>query len=192
MQIAAAKRAYKNGPHCGDQASYWQRGSVVILCMVDGLGHGKPAEEAALAAVDYVARHHSLPLHDLFAGCDKALRRTRGVAMGIALVDQNAETLTYAGIGNTRAVIFGSGTISLRGDWGIVGAGYRKLCPETLSIHPGNLVILYTDGIKERLDFSGYHGALATDLDRFAEQILLDGGRETDDAAVLVFRNESM
>ena len=191
MQIAIVKRAFQNGPYCGDQVEYWQNEQKIILCIVDGLGHGKQAEEAALAAVEYVAHHNSLPLQDLFAGCDMALRGTRGVAMGIAIIDQDSETLTYAGIGNTRAVILNSNSLSLRSDWGIVGAGFRKLSPETLPFCPGNLVILTTDGIKERLDLSDYNKALYTNLDGFAEQILLDGGRETDDATVLVFRNES-
>ena len=192
MQIAIAKRSFFNDPHNGDECAYWQSGGKVLLCVVDGLGHGEDAERAAKAAVEYVALHLAEPLVDVFTGCDRALRRTRGVAMGLAVVDEEAETLTYAGIGNTRAVIVQSARslVCLSSNYGIVGGGYRKLTPETVELHPGDLVILSSDGIKERCDLLAYGGALRGDVQQLAERILQDWGRETDDAAVLVFRSE--
>ncbi len=190
--LAITKRAFLGETHCGDECAYWQEGDKATLCIVDGLGHGENAERAAQAAVEYVALHLAKPLVDVFAGCDRALRRTRGVAMGIAVVDEEAGTLTYAGIGNTRIMIV-RGTrpvIHLSSNYGIVGGGYRKLTPETVELHPGDLVILSSDGIKERCDLSAYGDALRGDVQQLAERILHDWARETDDAAVLVFRSE--
>jgi len=160
--------------------------------MADGLGHGPFAEKAARAAVEYVAGHLAEPLPALFAGCDQAIRRTRGVALGVAVVDEEAGRLTHAGVGNTRAMIVRGGRVvfHLSSNYGIVGAGYRKLTPETVPLSPGDLVILYTDGIKGRVDVSAYHDAQRGDVGQLAERILQDWGRETDDAAVLVFRSE--
>lgn len=73
-----------------------------------------------------------------------------------------------------------------------MGGGYRKLTPETVELHPGDLVILSSDGIKERCDLLAYGDALRGDVQQLAERILQDWGRETDDAAVLVFRSEVM
>ncbi len=194
MQVAITKRAFLGETHCGDECAYWQEGGKATLCIVDGLGHGEDAERAAQAAVEYVALHLAEPLVDVFAGCDLALRRTRGVAMGIGVIDEDAGTLTYAGIGNTRAVIVQSARslVCLSSNYGIVGGGYRKLTSETVELHPGDLVILVSDGIKERCDLLAYGDALRGDVQRLAERILRDWGRETDDAAVLVFRNEVM
>jgi len=105
MQVAVAKSSFLNDPHCGDQAGHWQTGPKTTLCVADGIGHGEDAERAARAAMDYVAEHLEDPLPALFAGCDRAIRHTRGVAMGVAVIDKEAGTLTYAGVGNTRALI---------------------------------------------------------------------------------------
>ena len=188
MQVAMAQRALNGNRHCGDQGGCWQNDGKTTLCMIDGLGHGEHAEIAAKAALDYVARHRSEPLRDIFAGCDSAIRHTRGTAMGIAVVDEDAGKLTYAGVGNTRAMIVGKKTVRLRSSQGIVGGGYRTLSSETVPLEAGDLVVMFTDGLPEALDVSGYDGALRMDLPRLAQKILQDWRRKTDDAMVLVSR----
>ncbi len=188
MQIAIVNRPLEE-PHCGDQAGCWERDGKVVLCIIDGLGHGKGAEQAALAALDFLERHHREPLLELFATCNVALHDTQGVAMGIAVADPAAGTLTYAGIGNMRAMVVGQETTRLFSHYGIVGADYRTLKTEAVPLSPGDLVIMYTDGIEELIDLSGYDEALRADVGRLAETIAADWRRETDDEAVLVFRN---
>ncbi len=61
---------------------------------------------------------------------------------------------------------------------------------ETVPLTPGDLVIMYTDGIEELIDLSDYDETLCAEVGRLAERILEDWRRETDDAAVLLFRNE--
>jgi len=196
MQVATAKSSFLDDPHCGDECAYWQVGDGTVLCVVDGLGHGELAKRAAKAAVIYVAEHLTDSLPAIFAGCDEALRSTRGVAMGVAVIDDRAGTLSYAGVGNTRAMIVRAGscgaaanTLTLSSNFGIVGAGYRKLTPATVPLSSGDLVLLYTDGMPEGVDLSGYDHALRADLPRLAERVLQDWGTETDDAAILMFRN---
>jgi len=192
MEIGLAKRAMFDDHHCGDECSYWQAGANTILCVVDGLGHGEHAERAAKAAVDYVARHLSESLGDIFAGCDLALRNTRGVAMGIARIEQAAHRLAYAAVNNVRAIVADKDIRTLHGTYGIVGAGYRTLTPQTMHIRPGNLVILHTDGVKESMDLWGYDDAFRADVQRLAQKIIEDWGRQNDDAAVLVYRHRGM
>ncbi len=193
MSVAIASQALIE-PHCGDQAGYWQSGNKTVLCIIDGLGHGKAAEHAALAALDFVEHHHQQPLLEVFADCDRALRDTRGVAMGIVVIDQAADTLTYAGIGNTRAVIFKNGqhNINLSSHYGIIGGGYRNLVPETVPLDPDQMVLLYTDGFPEHLDLSAYDDEIKTVPEKLAETILLDWRKETDDAGILVFKREAI
>ncbi len=192
MSVVIVKRALVE-PHCGDEAGYWESAGKTVLCIIDGLGHGEHAEQAAQAALDFVGKHQHEPLIKVFAACDKALLNTRGVAMGIAVIDQEAEMLTYAGIGNTRAMIFGNGkrNINLSSDYGIVGAGYRRLASESVPLAVGDLVLLYTDGLPETIDLSAYNDVIKSDLERLAESILQDHRRETDDAGILIFKMEA-
>jgi len=135
-----------------------------------------------------VAEHCAAPLGELFAGCDEALYRTRGAAVGIIVIDHEAGTLTHAGVGNTRAVVVGDKTARLGSTAGIVGAGYGRLVREAVPFMADDLVLMVTDGIKQRLDFADFAEMGGTDLQRLAEKILQDWGKETDDAAVLVFK----
>lgn len=189
MSVAMAKRSYFNETSCGDQLAYWQTDEEIILCIADGLGHGPDAETAAKAAIAYVGDHLSESLTDIFKGCDSAMRSTRGSAMGIAVIDKNAGTLTYAGIGNTEIRIIGRKGGGLTSNRGIVGGGYRSLNPETLPLVEGQTVLMFTDGIDRGIDIAGYDGSLRSNLPDLAKKIIEDWGHETDDRAVLIYRS---
>ena len=190
MQVAIAKRALGDAPHCGDECACWHGDGRTTLCVIDGLGHGEHAKAAAKAAAAYVASHLAEPLAAIFAGCDAAIRHTRGAAMGLALIDEQAATLTYAGVGNTRATVAGRPIRWLGSSSGIVGAGYRSLWPETVALAAGDLVVLYTDGLPHGIDLTAYPQTLRTDIERLARTVLRERSRRTDDAAVLVCRPE--
>jgi len=189
VKATFASRAWDDAEHCGDQGGYWPIGGKVLLCLADGLGHGKQAEAAATAALDYVGRHLSEPLPALFQGCDKALRDTRGVAMGVAVADPAADSLTYAIIGNIHGVIMGGTKVALSAYSGIIGAGFRTLVPQSVPFGPGAVGALFTDGIREDADLSGYDAALLADPRGLSERVLGEWGKVSDDAGVLVFRN---
>ncbi|MBW1750863.1 MAG: SpoIIE family protein phosphatase, partial [Deltaproteobacteria bacterium] len=72
---------------------------------------------------------------------------------------------------------------------GIVGGGYKTLRTETVPLAPGDLVIMYTDGIEELIDLSGYNETLRADLEQLTETIIEDWRCKKDDQAVLVFRS---
>lgn len=187
IEIATIKHARNNASHCGDECGYWEEGTKTTLCIIDGLGHGKDAEMAAKAAVNYIACHLSESLQEIFTGCDRELRRTRGAVMGIAVIDEEKDELTYAGIGNTRIIVVNSKTFRLDSDYGIIGGGFKKLTPETLAIGKGALVIMFTDGVEELVDLSRYD-LISGDVHELAEMILWDWRIERDDAAVMVYR----
>ncbi|MFQ6008396.1 MAG: SpoIIE family protein phosphatase [Candidatus Zixiibacteriota bacterium] len=186
-QIAIVKSPAKH-PHCGDQAGWWEKRGRVTLCIIDALGHGLGARQVAEKALACVARHHSEPLPDIFAYCDRELHHTRGAAMAVATINDADRTLTYAGVGNIRAVVIGRKMTRLLSTYGIVGAGCDNLSIQTVSLKSGDLVILCTDGIDQSFDISAYSDALKKDVNRLARQILSDWRRENDDAAVIVYR----
>lgn len=175
-------------PRCGDQGQWWRRDDGLLLCLVDGLGHGPNAETAALAVLEYMGAHRDEDLHELFAGCDRAVRHTRGAAAGLAHIDERTGVLTFAGIGNIWGLIRDHREIRMISDYGIVGGGYRKLRPETYPLEPGNLVMLATDGIQARSADQGWPSVPFGELQAQADMILERWGRKTDDAAVMLYR----
>lgn len=195
MQIAIARRAFMDSSHCGDQYGWWRQNGTVTLCIVDGLGHGKEAEIAGKAAVEYVEQHVGEPLVELLTGCDKAIRGTRGVAMGLAQLTTATGELEFAGVGNTRTRLVATGQFKpkssfLSSAYGIIGGGFRKVVPETVSTEPGDLLFMYTDGLKEMFDLSGYRDLKTAEAEPLARQVLKDWKRDSDDGAVLVARME--
>ncbi|WMW26145.1 hypothetical protein RE474_05340 [Methanolobus sediminis] len=186
MRIATESRSFNNDVHCGDQCDWWLEDGTLTMCMIDGLGHGKHAEEAAKEALDYVSLHLDESLDKLFSGCDKAIKHTRGVAMSIARIYQDDVTLEYGGIGNTRTMLYGEKSSHLTSSWGIVGGGYRHLYVEKVDISSYGLLVMWTDGIPEHIKLSSYGMYLLQDEQQLAKAILGDYGRMTDDATILV------
>ncbi len=193
MQVGIAKRSLDDSEFSGDQCDYWDRERELILCMIDGLGHGEDAERAGKTALEYVGDHLSDTFQQIFTGADSACRSTRGAAMGIARIEKRGSVLHFAGIGNTRSLLFSKGNKqpkTLSSDRGIIGGGFRRLIPDMVQLQPGDMLIMSTDGIAERIEIHGYSPAILTDPEQLAAAILEDWGRETDDRAVLVFLNE--
>lgn len=187
-QVASALRPFQGECHCGDAVGCWTRGLTTFLAVFDGLGHGKHAQSAAQAAMAYVSRHLHQPLPLLFSACGEAIRGTRGVAMGIAAIDERTGVLTYGGIGNTRAMICGKRIKRLSGNYGIVGSAFKRLTLEKAQLAAHDLVLLSTDGLKEIIDVSPYGDLLSVDLKWLSERILEDWGLLRDDGAVLIYR----
>ena len=193
VQVASAYRALGGSDFCGDQVGHWIRGAVATLCVVDGLGHGPAAEQAAKVILSFVSQNLDRSLQALFAGADEAARETRGAAVGLALVNLREMSLTHAGVGNTRAQLLqqtGRALSALSSSNGIVGAGYKKLCPETVSFAPGDLLLLYTDGFPSHVDVARFAWSRRAP-EEVAREFLQKSALGTDDAAVLVARMES-
>ena len=162
-----------------------------LIAVVDGLGHGKEAAAAARIAVEVVGSSCKLPIIPLIQLCHARLARTRGVVMGVALLNSLEETLSWLSVGNVDGVLVrGLGTESpsrkgvvMRG--GVVGQRLPPLHVETSSVAGGAILAFATDGIR-----SGFHELVTSDDDpkEVSRRILTDFGRNSDDALVLVAR----
>ncbi len=146
---------------CGDAVGWWPAdgqpddGSTTcadgLLAVIDGLGHGREAAQAAQAALQSIGAEPDLPLPELFVRLDLALLATRGAAIGLLRID--GPRLLHAGVGNTRLLHWrASGLVRLNSQNGIVGGGLPSPVVET--VHPlqaGDWLLLFTDGLDERV-----------------------------------------
>jgi phosphoserine phosphatase RsbX len=168
-------------------------GAAALFGVIDGLGHGPDAAEAALCAVDAVKRSPAERLEVLIQLCHRVLAGTRGVAMTLARMDFAANALTWTGVGNVTADLVAKVPTGLqvrssaRLSPGIVGYRIPEIKPaETVSIRPGDLLVISTDGIAEdyldHIDFAAHAVVIA-------DELLAKHAKETDDAMVLAARH---
>ena len=162
----------------------------VVLVVIDGVGHGRPAAEAATAAIDVIENHLDEPLVQLVQRCHRALVHGRGVAMTIASIQLTENSVSWLGIGNVWGGIFGSEAAgkerwrSMLSYGGIVGYQLPKLRPGKTAIASGDWLVLATDGV--RTDFSG--DTMKGSPQEVATRILSRYSKGNDDALVLAAR----
>src|SRR5579862_5608214 len=137
---------------CGDRHLVKSLGKRVLIAVVDGLGRGREAALVARAATDALERQDDASVAELFAASHRALLGTRGAVLSLALVDPDAGTLSWAGIGNVAGVLLQRGPpraahgLATRG--GIVGGEMPRVDVRTLALSGDDTVIFATDGIR--------------------------------------------
>jgi negative regulator of sigma-B (phosphoserine phosphatase) len=190
IDAAVAEAALPGEEESGDLHLIASHGDGVLVAVIDGLGHGREAAEAARIARSTLEQDPAADLPDLFVSAHSALVRSRGVVMSLASFAQTGR-LTWLGVGNVEGTLVRgdvrpvrrADSILLLG--GVVGFQLPPLRPSTTLVEPGDLLILATDGIA-----AGYVPGLdpAAAPQALADRILAEYGRGGDDALVLVAR----
>jgi hypothetical protein len=165
----------------GDRAFVRADAGREAFAVIDGLGHGPMASEAAaraIAALEIVSLVE--PLDRIFAAVHAALQGSRGAAM--TLVVREGDRFAAAGIGNVALRAVAPASISFVPTNGIVGA--RSRTPRVaLGVGASGRLILHSDGISHRFDARDYDGRSPEETCR----LLLDlHGARHDDATILV------
>ena len=157
------------------------------IMVVDGLGHGQEAHEAAVAACDAFLKTNSDPPRAL-ATVHDALRGTRGAAVAIARLPQ-AGSLRFCGVGNISATIVDPSArrsaVSLHG---IVGHQMREAREFTYPWSRESTLIMHSDGLTTRWDLDSYPALLRRDAVLIAGILWKDHRRPNDDSTVVVAR----
>ena len=194
IEWAAKSRPRPGENVCGDRLlAVDVNGTGALIGVLDGLGHGAEAAEAANCGVEVLRNARSEPLDVLVQLCHRALSGTRGAAMTLARIDFRADTLSWVGIGNVAADLVAKhpAGVEVRSSARLAGGivGYRipeVLTPQEVPIRPGDLRVIASDGIVEDhlddIDFSA--PALV-----IADQILHSHAKDNDDALVLAARH---
>jgi serine/threonine protein phosphatase PrpC len=191
LSIAGVTRPLPGYDDCGDAIRYWQHGEDVYLCIVDGLGHGERAADASRETLDCLQRRFGALEIQNFEYCDKTLRHTVGVAVGLARIAPQSALLYFCGIGNIRALVRHEGRQSqFNCSYGILGAGFHPLFIEKKPFPPGATLIMATDGIDEHFDQYIFAPTESSNPQRMGEVILNRYGLQRDDAGLVICRHE--
>jgi len=180
----------KGEPICGDGWKVKTTPDRVWLMVVDGLGHGTFAADAAHEANRVLAVTDSGSPALILRDCHDALRKTRGAAAAIAAIAKDHGNLLFAGLGNISAVIANrQGTRGLASHNGTVGHQLNRIQEFTMPWTDESILIMHTDGLATRWDLNDYPGIWGKHPSLLAAVLYRDFARERDDVTVLVAKN---
>jgi anti-sigma regulatory factor (Ser/Thr protein kinase) len=172
---------------CGDAWAFHGGPERSMLLVVDGLGHGPSAREAAAAAVaTFHARVQRGPA-DLLSDVHDSLRHTRGAAVAIAEIVPGRALLRFAGVGNIAGALIGpGGSRHLVSQFGTVGHRIPKLHELQFPWSPEAHLVLHSDGVKTAWALERYPGLVTCHPMVVAGILWRDFARGKDDATVVV------
>jgi hypothetical protein len=186
----AAGAAFESADESGDLHVVVRFDHGALIAVIDGLGHGPEAAAAAREAARVLEARASEPVQGVVEQCHEELRKTRGVVMSVASLDQWSQTLAWIGVGNVEGVLLrakrgelADEAIVTRG--GVVGYQLPPLRASVVRIQCDDTLIMWTDGVR-----SGFSGDLDLELapGELAQSIIDRYGKHTDDSLVLVVR----
>jgi anti-sigma regulatory factor (Ser/Thr protein kinase) len=186
-EVGIYARAHPGELVIGDHAGVQRDDTATTIAVIDGLGHGQPARDAANLAFAEVGRGG--PLEVVMQQTHRALGGTRGAVMSIARVAGTA--IEHAGIGNIATRIVGTdGSLQLLPSApGTLGSTLpRRIAVEPLTRRATDLVVLCSDGILTRCDLADEPNILREHPIAIAQRIVERFLRGTDDAIVAVAR----
>jgi anti-sigma regulatory factor (Ser/Thr protein kinase) len=176
--------------HSGDNCEVVVGNRRTLLLVVDGLGHGIFANEAAEEATRTFEENAAYSPAEIMHRIHDALRKTRGAAAAIAEIDYETNLVRFCGIGNISGAIASASSkvrnmVSYNGT---LGHQLAKVQEFTYPIHDQELVVMHSDGISANWDLSKFPGLAGRHPLVIAGMILRDHRRQRDDASIMVMR----
>jgi negative regulator of sigma-B (phosphoserine phosphatase) len=146
----------KIGESCsGDVGFVLELGEVTWVLLVDALGHGPKAHEAALLAVAEASEFGAdLGVEDGLLRLHERLRGSRGAAATLARFDQSGAT--FSGVGNVEVRGLGGFDLPFAPSSGVVGGRMRRPRTVRVELPAPTRLLFYTDGITRRAPFDSF------------------------------------
>jgi anti-sigma regulatory factor (Ser/Thr protein kinase) len=175
---------------CGDGWGVRPSPDRYFFMLVDGLGHGIFAAEAAREAERVLADSDSTTSAAILRDFHDALKKTRGAAAAIAAISKEKGVLAFSGVGNISATVHDGptrrGLASLNGT---LGHQISKFQEFAVPWNPDSILIMHSDGLGTRWDLNQYPGLSRKHPGVIAGMLYRDFERERDDVTVLVAKN---
>ena len=182
--------AHPGEEQCGDGWAFVHESGRTTVLVVDGLGHGKGAAEAAERATSVFLSQASGTPVEIMRALHDALRPTRGAAASVARIDRGRHELAFVGIGNVAATVLANGaTRSAVSHHGTLGHDVRKFQEFQYPWPPGAVLVLHSDGLMSRWTIDRYPGLRQRHPTIIAAVLYRDARRGRDDATAVVVRD---
>ncbi len=191
LDWGVAARALAGQTTSGDRYLVQPYAGGVLVAVVDGLGHGEEAADAAERTLVALREQAHAPVVSLLKRCHTALEGTRGVVMSLASFQGAESVMEWVGVGDVEGVLLrGSADAGRAREYivqrgGVVGFRLPPVQAALLPVTPGDTLIFATDGVSrsftEEPPESGPPELIAT-------RLLARHAKATDDALILVAR----
>lgn len=178
----------------GDVALVARTRAGVISALIDGLGHGKSAAEAANACARCIEDHREIDLDEMFSLAHRTLRSGRGVVVAVARFDIDRREVELASIGNISTTVIhairgaGLSKVSPLTVPGVLGSAFRKVRVQKLPFADGDALLMYSDGVRSRFDPASLRAPSAQEV---ADEVISTYGKDSDDAGCVFIRGVS-
>lgn len=187
IQIGAVSEPINGEEECGDGWSVQASRTGALMMVVDGLGHGILAAEAAREAEATVASTKESSLTAILNDVHNALKKTRGAAVGLAKIDIERALITFAGVGNVTASIVANGSSRQMTSYnGTVGMQMERFQEFAYPWNKDSIFVMHSDGLTSRWDLDRYPGIWTKAPSVIAALLHRDFSRGRDDVTVLV------
>lgn len=177
----------------GDGWAVQERPGLSTVLVVDGLGHGLHAFDAAEKALRTFAQHAGESPEPLLRTLDAALRGTRGAAAAVAEFEWAKRELHFAGVGNIAGTLLSpyAKSRSLISHNGTAGQAIDRIQEFTYPWPDGGLLVMHSDGLSNHWELEGYPGLSQKSPSLIAGVLYRDFARRRDDVVVVVARERA-
>jgi Stage II sporulation protein E (SpoIIE) len=160
------------------------------MLVVDGLGHGRFAGEAARQAAAVFRSQRTTGVASTLKLVDQALTKTRGAAGAIVELCPSKGYVTVAGVGNISMRLLHNGSSKSFGcDNGTLGAGVPRIREITQPWTHGSVLVMHSDGLKTQWSVDDYPGLSRRHPGVVAGLLYRDFRRDRDDVTVVAARH---
>jgi anti-sigma regulatory factor (Ser/Thr protein kinase)/serine/threonine protein phosphatase PrpC len=187
MKFGILSRPFKGEKFNGDTVFLKFFNNKLMIAVIDGLGHGFEAEEAAQKAIECLNNNYHQNLDMIINQMKSDIRKTRGLVISIALIDYRKSLLNYVGIGNVTTRIYKSSeSIRPVNVNGMIRATIPNFRILQYPWSNDSIIVMATDGISEKNDPDKYPGLIDKHPMVLAGVLFRDYARLTDDATIVV------
>jgi anti-sigma regulatory factor (Ser/Thr protein kinase) len=174
---------------CGDGWALIPQANRLLVFVVDGLGHGPSAADAARTAIGAVHKHAALKPAEIMAAVHDGLRHTRGAAGAVSILQPDRELCVFCGVGNISASVHVHGKArSMVSHNGILGHRVVKMQEYQYPFPREGLFIAHSDGVDTHWDLGAYPGLEQRHPALITAALFRDHNRGGDDATVVAVR----
>lgn len=186
LEYSAAEKALES--ENGDGVFVSAEKEQLFVCIFDGAGHGKEANEITQSSFMFLKKNRHMALPELMMGLHAHLRSTRGGVAIIGKLDYKSLEFRFVGVGNIFLRKFGNHSKRELTQDGVVGYHIRTPQEKSLQMTGGDILVMYTDGITNQFNESDYPQILRDDAKTIANNLITGFGKNNDDATCFVLR----